>query len=71
MAEECCCWADVGGPAEPAGVSCVEVHGDVGEVEGFDGVFDTLFVSCFRVGTFRDVEVRDEIGEGVGLCMCC
>lgn len=41
---------DVGGPAEPAGVSGVDVHRDAGEFELRDGVLDAFHVGGLGVG---------------------
>lgn len=59
---------DVSGPAEPAGVAGVDVHGDVGEVELRDGVLDAFHVGGLGVGAFGDAEVCYEVCEGVGFC---
>jgi len=59
--------ADVGGPAEPAGVAGVEVHGHVWQVELLDGVGGQLLVGSSRVGALGNAHVGDHVGEGVGL----
>lgn len=58
---------EVGLPAEPARVACVDVHGDVGEVERLDCVFDTGDVGGLGFLAPGHVHVGDQIAETVGL----
>lgn len=60
--------ANVGGPAEPATVTGIEVHGDVGEVEFLDSVNGELLVSTLGLGTLVDVQVGDQVSKRVRLC---
>jgi hypothetical protein len=54
-------------PAEPAAVAGVDVHGDVGEVEGLESVCYTIAVAGGRVLAGLEVGVCDQVGERVGL----
>lgn len=67
VTEELSRGADVGRPAEPASVSGVKVHDDVGKVERLHGVDSGGLVDCFGIGALLHVQVRDKIGETVGL----
>lgn len=58
---------EVGLPAEPACVACIDVHGDVGEIERLDCVFDTGDVGGLGFLASDDVHVGDQIAETVGL----
>lgn len=60
--------ANVGGPAEPATVTGIEVHGDVGEVEFLDSVNGEFLVSTLGLGTLVDVQVGDQVSKRVRLC---
>jgi hypothetical protein len=60
--------ANVGGPAEPATVTSIEVHGDVGKVEFLDGVDGEFLVSTLGLGALVDVQVGDQVSKGVRLC---
>lgn len=55
-------------PAEPASVTTIEVHGDVGKVELGDGVVGALEVGSLSAGALGHVQVGDEVGKRVGLC---
>lgn len=68
LREQLGCWAQVGIPAEPSSVASVDVGADVGEVEGLDGVFDTVDVGGLGFLALGDVQVGDEVAETVGLC---
>jgi hypothetical protein len=37
--------------------TCVDVHGDVGQVELLQSIVDTLKIGALRIGAFGDVEV--------------
>lgn len=54
-------------PAEPASVSGVNVHGNVGKVERFESISDTLTVAIRRVLAGLEVGVCDQVGERIGL----
>lgn len=54
-------------PAEPAAVAGVDVHDDVGQVEGLEGVGDTLLVAGLGLLAGREVGVGHQVGERVGL----
>lgn len=58
---------EVVGPAEPAAVAGVEVHGYVGQVELLERVCNTIAVARGGSLALLDVAVGDEVGEGVGL----
>ena len=60
-------WSEVVVPAEPATVASVNVHDNVGEVEGLEGVRDTLTVASGGVLAGLEVDVGDQVGEGVRL----
>ena len=68
LGEQLGCWADVGAPAEPAGVAGVEIGRDVRVVEGLDGVLDAAGVGGLGLLAFGDVKVGDEVAKTVGLC---
>jgi hypothetical protein len=57
----------VGFPAEPAGVACIGVGCDVGEVERLDCVLDTRNVGRLGFLALGDAEVGDEVAETVRL----
>lgn len=59
---------NVGRPAEPSSVATVEVHVDVCEVEGFDGVCSEVLVVWCSLGALRHTHIGDHVGEGVGFC---
>jgi hypothetical protein len=61
----------VGFPAQPAGVACVGVGGDVGEVEGLDCVLDTGDVGGLSFLASGNVQVGDEVAETVGFWERC
>lgn len=52
---------EVGVPAEPATVTSVDVHNDVGKVEALEGVCDTLLVAGLAVRASGLVGVRDKV----------
>ena len=54
-------------PAEPATVTSIEVHGNVGEVELLECVCNTLTVTSSRSLACGKVDVGDKVGKGVGL----
>lgn len=54
-------------PAEPTGVSSIEIHGDVGKVKLGDGVLGQAKISVLGLGTFGNVEISDKVGKRVGL----
>src|SRR4051794_22156413 len=60
-------WLQVGVPTEPASVTSVEVHDDVGEVEVLDGVSDTVTVTRGGVLARLLVGIGDKVGERIGL----
>jgi len=59
---------DVGGPAEPASVTGIEVHDDVLHVERLDGVFGESLVCGRGVCTFGNVEVGHQVGQRIRFC---
>lgn len=68
LGEELSSGADVGRPAEPATMTGVEVHGDVGEVKFLNGVDGELLVSTLCLGALVDIQVGDQVSKGVRLC---
>lgn len=54
-------------PAQPATVAGVNVHDDVGEVEGLESVGNTLLVATCGLLARSDVAVGDQVGKRVGL----
>jgi hypothetical protein len=50
-------------PAKPATMAGVEVHDDVGEVQGLDGVGGTLVVAVCGVLAALQVNVGDQVGK--------
>jgi hypothetical protein len=54
-------------PTEPATVTGVDVHGNVGQVERLESISDTITVAGGRVFAGLEVGVGDQVGEGVGL----
>jgi hypothetical protein len=54
-------------PAEPAAVAGVEVHDDVGQVQGADGVGDALAVAGRRLLAGLQVDVGHQVRERVRL----
>jgi hypothetical protein len=54
-------------PAEPASVTGINVHGNVGEVELLERVCDALAVAGCRVLAGLEVDVGDQVGQGIGL----
>lgn len=58
---------DVGGPAEPAGVSGIEIHGDIGQVQLLEGVDRQLLVCGRRAAALLNVHVGDHVGKRIGL----
>lgn len=57
----------VGGPSQPATVSGIDIHGDVGKVELLEGVNGELLVSASSVGALGDVHVGDHVGKRIRL----
>jgi hypothetical protein len=54
-------------PAEPASVTSVNVHGDVGQVERLESVCDTVTVAGGGVLAGLEVGVGNQVGEGIRL----
>ena len=54
-------------PAQPAAVAGIDVHDDVGQVEGLERVGDTLLVAGLGLLAGRQVRVGDQVRQGVGL----
>jgi hypothetical protein len=48
-------------------VTSIDVHGNVRQVEGLEGICDTIFVTLSRVLAGLQVDVGDQVGEGIGL----
>ena len=58
---------NVGGPAEPTGVTSIEVHGHMRKVELLEGIDGQLLVGSRRSAALRDVHVGHHVGKRVGL----
>lgn len=58
---------EVGVPAEPATVTSVDVHDDVGKTEALQRVGDTILVGGLAVLAGLEVGVGDQVGKRVGL----
>jgi len=56
---------DVGGPAKPASVASIHVHGNVRKIELFEGIDSKLLVSGGSVRALLDVHVGDHVGQGI------
>lgn len=54
-------------PAKPASVASIHVHDDVGKVEVLQSVGDAVAVTRGRVLAGLQVDVGDQVGEGVRL----
>lgn len=54
-------------PAEPTAVTSVEVHNDVGKIEGLKGISDTVAVAGSAVLAGLEVAVGDQVGERIRL----
>jgi hypothetical protein len=48
-------------------VASINVHDDVGEVERLKSIRDTLLVASSRVLAGLEVDVGDQVGQGIGL----
>lgn len=57
----------VSGPAEPACVASIHVHGHVGEVQGLDSVDDAAVVNLGSALALGHTQVGDHVGQGVRL----
>ena len=58
---------DVRGPTEPAGVTGIHVHVHADRGELLERVRDASLVRRLGVSALLDVQVGDQVGEGVGL----
>lgn len=58
---------DVRLPPEPSSVAAVEVHVDVGKIEGLEGVDGERLVDRSSLAALGDVHVGDHVGERIGL----
>jgi hypothetical protein len=54
-------------PAEPASVTSINVHGNVGQVERLKSVRNTLTVTSSRVLAGLEVAVGDQVGKRIRL----
>lgn len=54
-------------PSEPSTVASINVHHHVRQVERLQGVCNTLFVTCSGVLAGGEVDVGDQVGEGIWL----
>ena len=54
-------------PSKPSSVTSIDVHGNVGQVEGLEGICHTVLVTLSRVLAGLQVDVGDQVGEGIGL----
>jgi hypothetical protein len=48
-------------------VTSIDVHGDVGQVEGLEGIRHTILVTLRRILAGLQVDVGDQVGKGIGL----
>jgi hypothetical protein len=48
--------------------TCVDVHGDVGQVQLLQSVVDALEVGALGIGAFLDVEVGHQVGQAIRFC---
>ena len=55
---------DVGVPAEPSGVTSIEVEVDVGLAELLDSIYGHALVDVLSSGATRIAQVGDQVGEG-------
>jgi len=60
-------WSNVGCPSEPSGVSGIEVHGNVWQVESGNGILDAGFISSLSVCALCNVQVGDHVGQTIWL----
>jgi hypothetical protein len=60
---------DVGSPAEPSSMTGIKVHDDVLHVERLDGVGGECLVGGGGICALGDIEVSDQVGQRVGLCL--
>jgi len=58
---------DVGGPSQPTGVTSIEVHGNVGQVELLEGVDSQLLVGGRSSAALGNAHVGDHVGKRIGL----
>lgn len=65
--EELSSRGQVGLPAEPASMSSVQVHSDVGEVELREGIVGAFQIRGLGVAALGNVEVGDQVGQRVRL----
>jgi hypothetical protein len=54
-------------PSEPSSVTSIDVHGDVGQVERLEGVCNTILVTLSRVLAGLQVDVGNQVREGIRL----
>ena len=54
-------------PAEPASVTGINVHGDVGQVELLESICNTFTVAGGGVLAGLEVAVGDQVGKRIGL----
>ena len=57
----------VGLPSQPASVSCIHIHRDVGQVELLQSILRGQQVVVLGVGALGDIEVGHQVGERVWL----
>lgn len=50
-------------------MAAIKVHGDIGQVELSDSVVGALEVGGLRTGALCNVEVGDQVCQGIGLCI--
>ena len=67
LGEELSSGLKVGGPAEPASVSGIHVHVHADRGELVEGVGDAGLVGGLGVRALLDVQVGDQVGQGIGL----
>lgn len=59
------------GPAQPASMACIKIHGDVGQVQFRDSVVGQADIRIVSLGTLGNIHVGDQISQGVRLWKSC
>lgn len=47
-------------------MASIDVHGDIGKIEGLECVVDAVHVCGLGTGALGDVQVGDQVGNRVG-----
>lgn len=67
VGKELCRWALVVGPAKPTCMTCIKVHGDVGQVQFRDSVVCQADICVLGLGALGNIQVGDEVSQRVRL----